>query len=104
MIIDIVKPEVQSSNTEVYIQNSNGLCVSYFYHMIKTCIWWGLSSVIADVRLILEDSWLCHYIDMLISPWILITMKYTIYYQKWFDEHFLTQVQSCESIQSFMRW
>jgi len=67
MIIDIVKSEDQSSNTEVYIQNSDGLCVSYFYHMIKNYIWWGLSSVIADVRLILEDNQLYHYIDMLIS-------------------------------------
>ena len=38
MIIDIVKSEDQSSNTEVYIQNSDGLCVSYFYHMIKNYI------------------------------------------------------------------
>jgi len=31
---------------------------------------------------------------MLVSLSILITMKYTIHYWKWFDEHFPTQVQS----------
>ena len=38
MINDIVKFEIQFSDTKVFIQNSDGLCTSYFYYMIKTCI------------------------------------------------------------------
>ena len=36
MIISIVKSEIQSLNTEVYIQNSNSLCASCFHYIIKT--------------------------------------------------------------------
>ena len=36
MKIDVVKSEVQSSDTEVYIQKSDGLCASCCHHMIKT--------------------------------------------------------------------
>ena len=35
MINDVIKSEVLSSGIEVYIQNSDGLCTSWFYHMIK---------------------------------------------------------------------
>ena len=39
---------------------------------------------------------------MLVSLSILIALEYTIYHQKWIDEHFPMQVQSCESVQLFM--
>jgi len=38
--------------------------------------------IIADVRLILKGNKLCHYIDMLVSLLILITMRYNIYHWK----------------------
>ena len=41
---------------------------------------------------------------MPVSLSILIALGYTIYHQEQFDEHFPTQVQSCESVQSFMRY
>ena len=46
MKIDIIKSEVQFSNTKVYIQKSNGLCASYFHYIIKICTWWELLSII----------------------------------------------------------
>ena len=39
---------------------------------------------------------------MLVSLPILIALRYIIYHWKFFDEHFSTQVQSCESVQSFI--
>ena len=36
---------------------------------------------------------------MLVSLWILIAMRYTIYHWKWFSGHFSIQVQLCKSIQ-----
>ena len=39
MKIDIVKSEIESSDIKIFIQNSNGLCTSYFHYMIKTYIW-----------------------------------------------------------------
>ena len=36
MKIDVVKFKVQFSNIKVYIQNSNSLCICYFYYIIKT--------------------------------------------------------------------
>ena len=63
MKIDVVKSKIWSSDIEVFIQNSDGLCASYFHHMIKTYTWWGLLSVIVDVRLILKIT---NYVTTLI--------------------------------------
>ena len=41
---------------------------------------------------------------MLVSLPILITLRQIIYCCKWIDEHFPTQVQSCDSAQLFMRY
>ena len=41
---------------------------------------------------------------MLISLPILIALKCIIYHCKQIDEHFPTQVQSCESVWPFMRY
>ena len=38
MKINVVKSQVQFLNIKVFIQDSNGLYTSYFYHMIKTHI------------------------------------------------------------------
>jgi len=45
-----------------------------------------------------------YYIDMLVSLPILIALRYIIYHCKWIDEHFPMQVQSCKSVQLFMRY
>jgi len=54
IINNVVKSEVSFSDIKVFIQNSDNLYTNYFHHMIKTHIWWGLSSVIVDIKLILE--------------------------------------------------
>ena len=41
---------------------------------------------------------------MLVSLPILIALGYIMYCWKQIDEHFPTQVQLCESVQSFMRY
>jgi len=46
----IIKSKIQSSDIKIFIQNSNKLCTSCFHYLV------GLLSVIADVRLILEDN------------------------------------------------
>jgi len=62
------------------------------------------SYLMGAVRLILGDNQLYHYIDILVSLPILIALRRIIYSCKQIDEHFRTQVQSCESIQLFMRY
>ena len=50
MKTNIIKSKIRSSDTKIFIQNSNKLCTSCFHYLV------GLLSVIADVRLILEDN------------------------------------------------
>ena len=55
--IDVVNLRSNSQTQKyMYIQKSDGLYVSYFHHMIKILYLVGLSSIIADVRPILEDN------------------------------------------------